>query len=304
MAGCASFTLQASSEETPSADEGFTFVSLDEILPIGGIKVHNGKEVDLQNWKSIAVSLTPSETCTASLVGSQVILTSAHCVDADSLAAEFRVSLGKVRFGGRAIDMIECTVSDSYKSAKSGFPFPRSAQDYALCRLAVPVDDSVQPEVISIDLLGRSDHVLLMGFGCKEIQFQACKQNVVRDPKGDEKLRIGDQSIAAIDAEIPGGVAGFLKTTSNGEKPGICPGDSGGPAMVGISESSLKQERRISAINAAFVPQCFLGSSPSLDSYLTPLDSSFETWARSWSNQRGLKICGMQLPAGVGGCRP
>ena len=62
--------------------------------------------------------------------------------------------------------------------------------------------------------------------------------------------------------------------------------------------------RRISGFNAAFDGDWdFSGTNAVFYSYLAPAGEIFREWAKTWSDKRSLKICGIQLDPGIGGCR-
>lgn len=284
------------------------FVSLDAVLPAGGIRLAGGQEADADDWKSIAISITDSETCTASLVGPQVILTSAHCIDSNPVAplAVVRAEQpGAAVFGGKTYIFDQCELHPDYAKAAPNGRRPRSAQDFALCKLKNRVSSTIAADVIETDYrLQRGDPVVLLGYGCAKLKVENYRLIVVKDPDGKKKLRIGDQIISRTGAKLHGTENLFLVTETNGDRPTICPGDSGGPVLVGINERNASQGRSIAAVNAAFDDDVSV-LNPILKaySYLAPLSFSFQTWAKSWSEENGAEICGFQLKRGVSGCR-
>jgi hypothetical protein len=278
------------------------FISIDETLETQNIQVAGGIAVDIDDWKSIAISTAANETCAATLIAREAILTSGHCVDARPWADVASVAIGKVRFAGEEIDMKECEMHPAYRAAKQFFPFPRVPQDYALCTLTQPVDDTVDPEVVSDKPLTASTPILLMGFGCSGARYIDGEWKVVYDPEGVIVLRMGDASVSRTAAALDDGrPPQYALSVSDGTTPSICPRDSGGPVWTNVTAQAPDLPRRVSAVNSAYVP--IRVGTPRIQSFLSPIDSEFRSWARHWGDRNGVEICGIHLPEGIGGCR-
>lgn len=298
----AALTAASSTSADEAAAPGPNFVAADQLLGSGGIRLANGKAVSASDWQAVAIA-RGALNCTASLVGREVILTSAHCVDAKPYAQMIATTLGSVTFGGPPIALTECSAHPSYGSAGPNDPFPRSGNDIALCRLATAIDD-VTMETIGFAPPSRDEALVLMGFGCKRIDMGSRGPAAVPDPPKKPILRLGDQTVQATGLAL--GTSGPLlsRTTSLGDKPNICPGDSGGPVFTGVTTATLARSRRIAALNSAF--DADWGEDVPVTrfySYLAPLGPSFRSWADAWAAKRSLTICGINRDGGLDGCR-
>lgn len=278
------------------------FVAVDRLLGSGGVRLAGGQIVKASDWQAVAVA-RGALTCTASLVGREVILTSAHCVDGRPYAPRIQIVLGSVTFRGAPVEMTECSAHPNYAAAGANGMLPRSGADLALCRLRTPVRD-ITLETIGADALDIGRGVILMGFGCRELRVTKGQLDVVPDPEGSKILRLGDQTIQAAGLALGSTEPLLSRTEGTGGRPNICPGDSGGPVFTGASAAKSVKGRRISGLNSAFNGDWGLSvPTPKFYSYLAPVTASFRRWALAWANERSLTVCGINRDPGFDGCR-
>ncbi|MGD1887517.1 MAG: trypsin-like serine protease [Cohaesibacteraceae bacterium] len=176
-------------------------------------QVIGGTPADPEDWPATFAFSSGINACTSTLVGPQVLLTAAHCVNDGAV--------GTVVVDGRSVGFT-CSHHPSYAA---DFQY-----DVALCLTASPIAASIQRpyETLSRDAGFPSigNDVTLIGFGC-------------RQPGG------GGPS-----GSFYTGVAEFVRingiylTTIGGAA--VCFGDSGGAAYADLSSGS----RRIVGVNS------------------------------------------------------
>lgn len=303
LAMAAVLAVPVAAQPAPAPSPAPLFISVDTYLDSGGIKLANGKAADADDWKAIALWLAPTMNCTAALVGRQVVLTSAHCLDASQGVGQAApITTATARFNDRDYPLVDCTMHPDYLAGEANGNFPRSGRDYALCAVQYPVD-GIAFETLTPSSL-ESGKVVLMGFGCYGLAVVNGKVHTKLD-SGKPTLRLGDQVIESAGQSLATSGATLSRTVSrNAKEPNICPGDSGGPVLTGITGSAPKAGRRISGLNSAFHGRWGGEHEPPIFySYLAPTGSAFFGWARKWADDRKLIICGIQRDAGLGGCR-
>lgn len=287
-------------DAVPQQAAGANFVSVARTLPSGGVKLANGKTVKQSDWPAVAISQA-ALNCTATLVGRNVLLTSAHCVDGSPGAATAQVKLGTVQFNGEPIPLEECAIYPDYFASKANGSWPRHAYDFALCRLKYPVNG------VTMESLGKSSltahlPIVMMGFGCSAVVMIDGEAVPVVDT-GQPVLRLGEHKIAPGRHELLRSSRLFVRTISDGETPALCPRDSGGPVFGGSTEASLG-ERTITGLASAWDPETdSTTNTVRIFSYLAPADDAVLSWMDGWGKSRGLVICGIHQPPGQGDCR-
>jgi Trypsin len=302
--GAIAIGFQANAAETsPSRAAPPEYVSITQLLPAGQIKISGGFGAVPSEWRSIAIAKAGHITCTASLVGRSVILTSAHCVDGSPYDDQASIILGSVKFGDTVTPLTECKMHPDYAQARMAYPWPRHASDFALCTLKFPVS-GVALETISATLLLDKAPVTLLGFGCTNLKIKNNRIDPSYDPPDNPVLRIGGQQIADLNAPIAGVGNGYALTISRQGSANLCPGDSGGPVLTGIASFKSVKSRQIAAVASAMHGKWGKdGQDAEFYSFLAPITNSVRAWIKSWGDVRGLSICGIHRLPGTDECR-
>lgn len=136
-------------------------------------------------------------SCTATLLGSRVVATAAHCVGKSTA-----FSLGTNRYTAK------CLISDDYDD--------NDTADYALCFTDRDVSDTPYYEKLATDpqVIQSGDWVLQSGFGCTQWGTRL-----------DGQFRVGR-------ARVLGTPRGKSNDIVTGEGAVLCSGDSGGAAWT------------------------------------------------------------------------
>ena len=305
---------------TPPEDELDVFIMAPERLN-GETQVANGQKVFAADWPTLAMAVIgpalgnePPPTCTAAFVGPNVLLSAAHCLE-NGLGMPRAL---KVRFGPTTYDL-RCDAPAAYKARDIQFSAPRGSEDFALCLL---LDGGVTPvplqtmrfEVVEIrNRLATQDAVMLTGYGCDIITIV---NGSIRPNRADGALRIGNARIAS-SATGGGADSQFVSIRSNlSYEPALCPGDSGGPLLSGVTVEAASGPRRIRGVNSKIRP--LLAGTPVIQSFMADTGAGvFSAFATSWMSDiekwRGLPansgkasepvICGVNRTAGRWPCR-
>jgi hypothetical protein len=263
-------------------------------------QLRGGQQADPGQWLAslyVVFKVGDEEkSCTAALIGPEVMLTAAHCVP----------ETGDVSFtyGDDPTYKTECKTHERYSQDASA--------DFALCRLERPFKPPAgfKYESISGASMAKAadpqSFTVLGGFGC-------FSDDVSERAQATEGYFIGyAQIVETSDAFIhtegplyyaPQQVNNLITRYEPGDEfANVCPGDSGGPAfrLTGASGQSQMLAREIIGVNS----RAFLNFEET--EYRGSLLSAtggpdFRKWAMQWLKDEKLKACG--LMAGVPACR-
>lgn len=198
-----------------------------------------------------------NESCSASLVGPKVLLTAAHCMNAD---AKVVLTISGSDVTGA------CTVDPEYADKLD------VTADWALCELAVDTPGIPFESIVPGNLVTKGvTQILLTGFGCT---------NVVRPTSGLGTFRIGESHVD----RWPTSVSNFLIASGGAV---LCFGDSGGPSYL-VEPGEPRRRWQVATSGR-------IHSSGS-ESYLASLQtSSARRFMANWTEARALAICGFNL---------
>lgn len=305
------FTLWRPGTTEPRAEAEFKTISDATGASGGRINLANGSIVQLSDWPATVMSQTGG-ICTASLIGPELLLTAAHCVDGGGVPASVLGGTIELNLGSRIISNLDCQMHEEYQNASENTRGGvRSTRDYALCRLEQGPLPLGVIEFESIDvgtsLLPRSD-ILMSGFGCTRVYFNLGGRLTLDRSTGLDALRMGDNKINAV-KQTAGSLEAngvFAVIESNNQEPTICPGDSGGPVFSGATLSDQNASRRIVAVNSAVGGRIEANGAQKFFSYVSPLaDPAFVDFLEDYlSDQPDLQVCGWNTSPGLKGCRP
>lgn len=288
-------------------------------LDDSSIQVSGGFEVNASDWPALIfvryirpTLFEPKKgTCTASLVGPNVTLMAAHCVDRWDTDMHGATISPVLRIAGRDIPMI-CTMHSDYAKRPLLIGTPRGSEDFALCVLD---DKGVRPLVLQqmrfevVDIatpLGGQDSVLLTGYGCDHLSV---KDGSLDWTAADGKLRLGDGSIEKEPGSIANSLAYATIRSTNGTGPALCPGDSGGPLLSGVAARDPDRVRRIRGVNSSVFPER-VGAVPARYDFISNIAATgtgiFREFADAWlktNKAYNPEICGVNVQAGKRQCR-
>ncbi|AOE85826.1 trypsin-like serine protease [Pseudomonas sp. TCU-HL1] len=303
------FIGNASAEEQQNSVSPVEFELASEVLAQSEVQLANGVVVRAADWPALIIARFSSQdrggrlsSCTASLIGPNVVLTAAHCVDPQVVNG--KPLLASLRIGNRTLKMY-CDMHPDYSKEPLMGLSPRSSEDFALCI----VDDGGQRpqqlrtmkyEVVDSEgALVRGSNVVMTGYGCKDLRVV---NGMPKAGEWDGHLRIGSGVIDKPAGSSPGRPSYVTIKSIAGVEPALCPGDSGGPLLSGITAQDADNNRRIRGVNSsiAAVEGLFISRISATGT------STFRSWAKDWlsKNERFRpEACGINLAAGEKQCR-
>lgn len=184
-----------------------------------GPELIGGKPAPSSEWPASFYSSAADGNCTRTLIGPRTLLLAAHCVG-DGKSAN-------IEFGGARVESV-CTHA-------TGWPADPSA-DYALCKLATPVDTLC--ETVSRDpaRLSIGQKLLLRRYGCRKPSTTG-----IGVPGNDGVFRTGEAVVVALPGEMkPNSIVTRDDVV-------VCPGDSGGGAYA---VNAVAGTRRVVSVNS------------------------------------------------------
>ncbi|QEY63365.1 S1 family peptidase [Metapseudomonas lalkuanensis] len=303
------FIGNASAEERQNAAPIVEFELASEVLAQSEIQLANGIVVRAADWPALIIARFSNQngggrisSCTASLIGPNVVLTAAHCVDPQ--VENGKPLLASLRIGNRTLKM-NCDMHPDYSKEPLMGLSPRSSEDFALCIL----DDggerpqqlkTMKYEVVDDDgVLVHGSKVVMTGYGCKDLRVV---NGMPKAGQWDGYLRIGDGVIDKPAGSSPGRASYVTIKSVAGVEPALCPGDSGGPLLSGITAQDTDNVRRIRGVNSsiAAVEGVFISRISATGT------DAFRSWAQDWlsRNERFKpEACGINFEAGERQCR-
>jgi V8-like Glu-specific endopeptidase len=232
------------------------------------------------------------------------VLTAAHCVDAGGVHGEVRPA--QLNIDGGEPDYMTCRMPSIYAAASlKKDDYPRLSADYALCLLdddlsAIAAFNTTQYEDIdTAKTLHVNDPILITGYGCTSVKV---KNGKVVAGDDNTQLLVGDGRVSQAPAGRGDDANYILSRSKTADDPALCPGDSGGPLLIGATLHHQTVSRRIAAVNSTLTVD---GPSATLISRFGALATpEFTAFIDRWLSDNGRPtVCGYNVKAGTWPCR-
>jgi len=175
------------------------------------VAIHGGTPNAVCSWPTAVAVTGGNSLCTGTLVHPRVVMYAAHCGGGNK-SIQFGEDLGSVK---KTIQTELCLSNPDYKGVND------QAHDWAFCRLAEAVTEvPVTPVVYGCEteIVYPGQTAAVTGFGIQTQGGNSGAKNWGLTPV---------RSVGSGSADVGGG-----------NDPGICPGDSGGPAFVQYPDGS------------------------------------------------------------------
>jgi hypothetical protein len=303
----------------PLATGSIVFRPFASIAGAGEVALANGVRVKPDEWRTVLVAIIGTQiladgsnkpsTCTAVLVGPGVFLTAAHCIDGgagEDLHPDIALQIGDAPI------QAHCLVAKAYRDAVDAKVWhghvPRVSEDYAICGFVMPAAlpaalVNLRYEVVESKApLRAGSAVLMTGLGCD--QMTLADSGEYKTAAVDGKLRVGDATVTTA-AALDGGVdSNYVRIVSTKDQPALCPGDSGGPLISGVSAKTQVGERRVRGINSTIFPDRTENDDPIFISRIASSSTpSFQDLEKEWvGDSQERFICGYNQDAGTTPC--
>jgi hypothetical protein len=251
-------------------DERRTFYALSDLTYDRSAKtvLINAYVANPKDFPSVFYSSTSGGPCTVALVGTNVLMTAAHCVN-DGEVVRISASQGMYTYNG------PCTRAPKYNS--------NPTNDWALCALDGEPSGVIHETVNSNNALVTSQtSLLLSGFGCAVAGSTSAGSGNV--------YRIGASTVAV----LPSGNNDSLVMHGGAA---TCFGDSGGPAFV-VSAATLVTPTVAGAVDKRLMVSVNSRGNIQDESVLASLSTpDGQAFLREWTDPdhgrgAGLRICG------------
>ena len=280
-----------------------------------------GLKVNDYDWPGVLHAFS----CTSALIGPDVILTAAHCVDAENHSSKLQTINPKLYLNGNDYDLI-CEMNPKYSESLPKLGHIRNENDHALCYIRellspLKVKDlgsAIKNSTLfeTIDISGNytrpGEIVTMVGYGCDNyakptlIKESGVSDRLIYDLNlNDYKLniegtlRIKENTVGCPSTNTE--VSIELRAFGASDDPSLCRGDSGGPLFSGhqVGKPGDHGNRRVVGVNSTvWVESVYSRSNPKV-----PLDYRFEStvagignksfidFLESWAVRNQKKVC-------------
>lgn len=307
----------ASAAVTEPADESAepaVFAFATDVLG-GKTTLSNGVEVSPGDWPTLIVAKMPrpntpperTPTCTGTLVGPNVVLFAAHCVDNPLGTKPRRATLA---LPGGAEAELRCEIHPAYLRREPKFFDARGSEDFALCLIDYHGPLPQRLRTMQFDVVETQQPapagaaVLMSGYGCSELRIVDGALDYSHEPA---ILRIGN---AVVDqpADLRADQPTYLSIRSaQGLTPAVCPGDSGAPLFSHATVLAPDGGRRIIGVNSSVALERRQDGAYDIISRIAATgNKTFHDWAKGWLNRNKSDkpvICGLNAEPGRRSCR-
>ncbi len=224
---------------------------------IDEINLINGTVVDQSLYPASVMVTSGGGSCTGTVVGKNVMIIAAHCVDHGATAT--------FSAGGKRYSSV-CSQASLYRRDVD--------HDLALCRTSQEIT-GIEYENISVTagLVQPGAKVLLTGYGCRDVGGSG---------GADGKYRIGEATVSRL-PQVP---YNYDYVTENGGA--LCFGDSGGPAFY--SPTGDASDRVVISVNSK-------GNIRDISYITDLSTQASTEFIKLWTEHYSLEICGYNQDA-------